>query len=102
MRQLIDAYLGGIVDIANVGKSEIKNFYFECQEELEGTFAFKIWDSEKKNEEHKAGTITKDVNKLTFTVDATTMNLEAKMLYYEIYRVENKQIYFKGKLEIID
>lgn len=102
MRKVIDAYLGGIVDITNVGKSEIRNFYFECQEELEGTFAFKIWNSDKKNEQLHNGDIFKDGNKLTFIVDATTAELEVGMLYYEIYRLENPQIYFKGKLEIID
>lgn len=101
-RKLIDAYLGGIVDLINIGQSEVRNFYFECEQELEGTFELKIWNSDKKNEEFVDEPVVKDGNKLTITINAEDMQLNSSRYYYEISKIENKQIYFKGNLEIID
>lgn len=104
MRATISAYLGGLVDLMDIGKSEPRNFYFETESELSGTFDFKLWNSDKKNTEVTiTGTpVTRLANKLTLTFDATAWTLPAGKYYYEIIKTQDKQIYFKGEVNVIE
>ena len=103
-RKAISAYLGGIVDLVDIGKNEPRKFYFETESELSGTFDFKLWNSDKKNDViPTSGTpVFRVNNKLTLTFDAAAWSVPPGKYYYEIIKNEDKQIYFKGEPFVID
>lgn len=103
MRKEIIAYTGALLDLKQVSLVENRNFYFEAQENLEGTFAIKIWNSDKKNTELPMTgiAITKEDKKLTLAFDAATMTMVEGVHYFEISETTTKTIYFKGGIEFI-
>jgi hypothetical protein len=101
-RETIIAFVGAIVDLAQVSRSEMPNFYFEAEEDLDGTYEVKFWNSSKKNTEFDTpNALVRSTRILTLTIDAATWNIPVGSCYYEVSKVENQRIFFKGDIEII-
>lgn len=99
----IDPSIAAIVNIDNIGKTEVVPVYFTAEANWIGTYEFKLWNSDKKNTD-----ITRTANPLvvngvlmTLTIDASAWNVVADEYYYEITKTEDKRIVFKGNLNII-
>ena len=100
----INPSMAAIVNIKDIGKAEIVPIYFTANENWVGTYGFKLFNSDKKNDETSiTGTPLEVLNALmTLTIDATIWNAKAGSYYYEISKIEDRRVIFKGSLNIIE
>ena len=112
----INPSIAAIVEIDSIGKSEVVPIYFTAEENWTGTYTFKIWNSDKKNDEIEVPetfTITVDEEEITvdtlkvqekqmtLTIAPAKQNITEGSFYFEITHDQSNRIIFKGEKLII-
>lgn len=101
----INPSIAAIVNIDPVGLKEIVPIYITATADWIGTYEFKVYNSDKKNTLISltgANPIAIENELMTLTIDPTAQGLTASVYYYEITKVEDKRVTFKGTLNIIN
>jgi hypothetical protein len=104
MRVTINPSIAAEVNINPIGEKEIVPIYFTASENWVGTYDFCLWNSDKKNTKTTlpgANPIVIVEKLMTLTIDPTAQAIIANEYYYEITKVEDKRVVFKGALNII-
>lgn len=102
MSKVIDASIGDILDIENIGQKEFAPIVFTAKNDLTDTFEFKVWNSNRKNSEIPitGNPLTISSNVMTLLISPEEQLIPVGTHYYEIFNTTDKRIYFKGKLQI--
>ncbi|MGV9003943.1 hypothetical protein [Flavobacterium sp.] len=98
----INPSIAAIVNIDPIGQKEIVPIYFTADSNWIGTYQFTVFNSDKKNTKLHEDNLPTVNELMTLTVNAQTMNLPIRVNYYEITKVEDNRIVFKGTLNIIE
>ncbi|PWA10987.1 hypothetical protein [Flavobacterium laiguense] len=97
----LDPSIAAVVDIENIAHNERVVINFTSDANWVGDFAFKVYNSEKKNSEIVVvnALIVQD-NQMTLTLEPAPQNIPDGTKYYEISSVSTKRLLFKGSLKI--
>jgi hypothetical protein len=101
----INPSIAAIVNIDSVGRKEVVPIYFTATADWTGTYEFKLYNSDKKNTTVAltgSNPIAVVDELMTLTVDPTVQGIVANTYYYEITKVEDKRVIFKGNLKVVE
>lgn len=96
----INPSIAVIMNIDPVGHKEMAPIYMEAEENWQGVFTIKVWNSEAKNTEHLSQAVPTEDKVMTLTINPENQSLPVGKLYYEITNDQNRVV-FKGDLNII-
>jgi hypothetical protein len=92
------------LNIDAIGQKEIVPIYFTAEQDWVGTYKFELWNSDKKNTEISIPTtpIEIDAKVMTLTIKPENQEIPVGNHYFEITKIEDKRVVFKGNLHIVN
>jgi hypothetical protein len=100
----INPSIARIINIDPCSFKENNNVYFTADENITGTFVFRVWNSDKKNSEFEllSNPISIFEKKMTLGIKPETIGLPIGNHYHEIWHLESNRIYYKGEINVIN
>lgn len=97
----LDVSIAATLHLLNVHVHEQVTVTFTADEDWQGDFEFRVFNSPAKNSKIElANAVVKQGKELRLTLDATAQGIAPGRHYYEIFNTLTKRVEFKGDLKI--
>lgn len=103
MKLEIDLNIADELSIVNIVVDEEREIYFDAEEDWQGTYELKVYNSRAKSESATiADAITTTEKRLTWSLKPSSQGISAGKHYAEITHVEEKTVIFKADITIAE